>query len=300
MTIRPLVSIALPAFNSARTIRAAVESILWQTYDNWELLVLDDGSSDATGSMVTELRDPRIRVLSDGLNRGLAVRLNQAMDLARGPLFARMDADDVAYPERMDKQVRFLEAHPEVDLLATRALAFRSDGTIRGVLPFRQSHAEICRRPWATFPLPHPTWMGRLAWFRAYRYRIPEVRRAEDHDLLLRAYPKSRFACLPEVLLGYRQDAFTLDRQLKARFHLAGAHLRSHLRDGHVGYAVLGVSLQAVKAVADTLASVPGLSSLYFNRVGGAVTDAEKTEWENIWRQVERWTSNASPASAAG
>jgi hypothetical protein len=217
------------------------------------------------------------------------------MGLARGPLFARMDADDIAYPARLEKQVSFLQAQSEVDLLATRALAFRSDGTIRGVLPFRQRHAEICRRPWATFPMPHPTWMGRLTWFRAYRYRIPEVKRAEDHDLLLRAYCSSRFACLPEVLLGYRQDGFSLDRQLKARLHLAGAHLRAHLRAGHAGYAVLGVSFQAAKAMADALASVPGLSSLYFARVGGAVTDEERAEWENIWRQAERWTRIASP-----
>ena len=298
MTDRPLVSIALPAFNASRTIRVAVESVIWQTYDDWELLVLDDGSSDATASIVNDIRDPRIRVVSDGRNRGLAWRLNQAMDLARGPLFARMDADDIAYPARLDKQVRFLRAHAEVDLLATRALAFRSDGTIRGVLPFRQSHAEICRRPWATLPLPHPTWMGRLAWFRAYRYRIPEVKRAEDHDLLLRAYLRSRFACLPEVLLGYRQDGFSLDRQLKARLHLAGAHLRAHLHAGHAGYAVLAVSLQAAKAIADALASLPGLSSLYFARVGGAVTDEDRAEWEKIWRQAERWTGIAPPAPA--
>jgi glycosyltransferase involved in cell wall biosynthesis len=100
-----------------------------------------------------------VRVIQDGTNRGLAARLNQGIDLARGTYLARMDQDDIAYPGRLEAQVRFLKEHPDIDLVATRALLFRNDGAVIGLSPFRRTHEEICATPWRGFFLPHPTWM---------------------------------------------------------------------------------------------------------------------------------------------
>ncbi len=286
---RPLVSIALPAFNAAQTIGLAIASIRAQTYEHWELLVLDDGSTDATAQIVRSVNDRRIRLLSDAENRGLSMRLNQAIDVAGGSLLARMDADDIAYPERLERQVRFLLARPEIDLVATRAIVFQGDGEIRGLLPFCERHEDICRHPWATFPMPHPTWMGRIGWFRANRYRIPEVRRAEDQDILIRSFKRSRFECLPEVLLGYRQGKYSLSRQLIARWNLAGAHIRGHLGGGHPAYALMGGAYQLIKSVFDLLAAIPGLNVLYVYRFMGKVPDAEELNWKNLWRKAKGW-----------
>ncbi len=198
----PLVSIGLPSFNAEKTIEDAIASILLQTWEKWELLVIDDGSKDRTLEITKRFRDPRIKIFSDGVNKGLPARLNQAIDLASGKYFARMDNDDICFPERLQRQVEYLESHPEIDLLGTKALTFVTPGTATGIFPFRQNHEEICAAPWNGFYLPHPSWMGRIEWFRKYRYR--EVNRAEDQDLLLRSYPESRFACLPEVLFAYR------------------------------------------------------------------------------------------------
>ncbi len=202
MGTNPLVSIALPSFNAEKTIGDAIASILLQTFENWELLLIDDGSKDRTLEIVKCFNDPRIRIFADGMNKGLPTRLNEAIDLASGKYFARMDNDDICFPDRLQKQVDHLEAHPEIDLLGTKALAFVSPGKATGFFPFRQTHEAICSRPWNGFYLPHPTWMGKTAWFRKYRYRL--VDRAEDQDLLLRSYSESRFECLNEVLFAYR------------------------------------------------------------------------------------------------
>ncbi len=198
----PLVSIVLPSFNAEGTIGEAISSILMQTWENWELLLIDDGSKDRTVEIARSFNDSRIRIFVDGRNRGLPARLNEAIDLASGKYFARMDNDDISFPERFSKQVEYLESHPEIDLLGTKALTFVAPGAATGIFPFKQTHEEICARPWNGFYLPHPTWMGKIEWFRKHRYR--NVNRAEDQDLLLRSYPTSRFACLPEMLFAYR------------------------------------------------------------------------------------------------
>jgi glycosyltransferase involved in cell wall biosynthesis len=227
MNSQPLVSIALPAYNAEATLGDAIASILLQTYQNWELLLIDDGSSDRTVAVARSFDDPRIRLYADGVNKGLPARLNEAIDIAAGKYFARMDNDDICFPERLQRQVEYLEQHDEVDLLATRALTFVTPGRATGLLPFRETHAEICAHPWRGFYMPHPTWMGRLSWFRKHRYRMPEVRRAEDQELLLRSYPKSCFACLPEILLAYRQRTrISLKINAIARYSLLQSQVR--------------------------------------------------------------------------
>jgi len=202
--IQPRVSVLLPVRNGGRDLLMAVWSVLEQSFQDWELLVLDDASTDRALAAITKVSDSRVRAVQDATHRGLAARLNQGLELARGEYIARMDHDDIAFPSRLQSQVEYLDAHRDTDLLGTRALVFDGSGAPAGLFPYRRTHEEICRRPWLGFYLPHPTWMGRADWFRRHKYRIPEPRRAEDQDLLLRSYAFSRFACLPEVLLGYR------------------------------------------------------------------------------------------------
>src|SRR5262249_45608253 len=99
--------------NGARWVREAVTSVLTQTLADLELIVIDDGSTDATPEVLESIRDPRLRV-ERRARQGLTLALNRALELARAPLLARLDADDVAAPERLARQARFLEAHPEV------------------------------------------------------------------------------------------------------------------------------------------------------------------------------------------
>ena len=120
----PLVSIGLPTFNCEKTLAIAIRSILNQTYGNWELLLMEDGSSDRTLEVARSFSDPRISVFTDHSHKGRVPRLNQAVAMSRGEYFARMDADDVAYPERLERQAEYLAWHPDIDLLGCGILVF--------------------------------------------------------------------------------------------------------------------------------------------------------------------------------
>lgn len=200
----PTVTVAIPIYNAGKHLRAAVMSIVGQTFTDWELLIIDDGSTDSALDSIADIGDGRIRILRDGNNKGLAARLNEAIDMAHGRYFARMDQDDVSYPERFAHQVAALEAAPQIDLLATRAIIIDENDDMTGMFPYRLSHEEICARPWMGFYFPHPTWFGRIEWFRKHRYAEPAPYLCEDQELLLRSYPDSRFAALDEILFAYR------------------------------------------------------------------------------------------------
>jgi glycosyltransferase involved in cell wall biosynthesis len=230
--------------------------------------------------------DSRVRVIQDGRNLGLAARLNQGIDQARGKYLARMDQDDVAYPERLATQVKFLEEQPDIDLAATRALVFRNDGSAIGLFPFRETHAEICAAPWRGFYFPHPTWMGKIEWFRRHRYRLPEIVRGEDQDLLLRSYSVSRFACLPEVLLGYRQTGLELKKVLTARRNLARVQWSVNLDQGRPGYALMGVLTLALKAMADAALAAAGAKHIFVTRQTRWAPPKEIDRWKKIWGEL--------------
>ena len=200
----PLVTVALPVYNAGKYLRPAIFSIINQTFKNWELLVIDDGSTDSAIQELAGINDVRIKIFRDGQNRGLAVRLNEAINMAKGSYFARMDSDDISYPERFARQLEKLRSDSTLDLVATRAITIDEDDNATGLFPFAMSHEEICARPWRGFYLPHPTWMGRIEWFQKHRYTVPAPYFCEDQELLLRTYLTSRFSTLNEILFGYR------------------------------------------------------------------------------------------------
>lgn len=200
----PVVSIGMPIYNAGKFLRLAVCSILNQTFEDWELIIIDDASTDGAIAGISDIVDSRIRIIDGRHNLGLATRLNEAVSLARGTYFARMDQDDVSHPERLAKQLAFLESDPAIDLLATQCVVINEKNEVTGVLPFRVSHEEICAAPWLGLHMPHPTWMGRTAWFRGNAYLSPGPYCCEDQELLLRTFKTSRFQVLAEPLLAYR------------------------------------------------------------------------------------------------
>lgn len=281
----PLVSIGMPVRNGQAALRIALRSLLEQSYRDWELLLLDDGSSDRTSHVALEFGDPRIKIYVDGKSRGLPARLNQAISLSKGKYFARMDGDDVSYPERIERQVNYLEAHPEIDLVGTWVLVFGLDGTPLGKRSGPQAHTAICAKPFAGFPIAHPTYVGRLEWFRRYGYN-EALHKSQDQDLLLRSYRFSHFSNLPEILLGYREDKIYLKKILTGRWHFARVAAKEFCRRQQPGMAMRAVFEQWLKAVVDCLAVSSGLNYRILRRRAKAITDAERSEWEQVWEQV--------------
>ncbi|HET7175337.1 MAG TPA: glycosyltransferase family 2 protein [Gammaproteobacteria bacterium] len=197
------VSVVMPCYNAAPWLEAAVDSVLGQTHGDFELLAVDDGSTDATPRILADAarRDNRVRVLGGGKNAGIVAALNQGLDQARGDYIARMDADDIALPARFARQIRFLE-ETGVDLCGSWFREFGA-GLPRDV---RWAHSEVALRTAMLFQstLCHPTLMAKRQVFERLRYREGYAL-AEDYDLYARAYRYFRLANVPEVLLRYRR-----------------------------------------------------------------------------------------------
>jgi glycosyltransferase involved in cell wall biosynthesis len=283
----PLVCIAMPAYNASKTISLAITSILSQTYQNWNLFIIDDGSTDTTLEIISTYNDPRITILSDGKRQGLATRLNQIIDQSEAKFIARLDADDVAYPDRLRKQVEFLLANPAIDLLGTGAVVFNRNGKAVGSYPLRIRHADICQRPWSGFYLAHPTWMGRMSWFKKYRYRggMPT---AEDQDLLLRSYRDSHFACLPEILTGYRQESLTLRKIIPGRFHFSKAVIRDAWNHSDYLQILVAPLVQVAKVLVDVFSIATGFVSVIRRHRALPINENISREWDKLWLQLQK------------
>ena len=280
----PLVSIGMSVFNCESTLGQAIRSILQQTYDNWELILIDDGSQDKTVAVANRYQDRRIRIIVDGKNKRLAARLNQAVRESRGKYFARMDADDIAYPSRLKAQVQFLEDHPGIELVGSRVMIFSGKGRIIGTYPFKKNHAEICSRPWAGFYLPHPTWMGNTVWFRQNPYNI-SIPKAQDQELLLRTYEQSRFFCLPEILLGYRKSKLSLRTLLTGRYYYSRMLIQKAVNEKQYFFA-FGVLEQMVKFMVETFAITTGLNYRVLQHRAVSVSGRESEIWEKVWSDL--------------
>lgn len=282
----PLVTVAMPVYNAAATVESAIRSIQYQSFEAWELIVIDDGSVDQTKQIVVRMQDSRIRLIQDRQgNMGLAARLNQCIQLARGRYVARMDGDDVAYPQRLSRQVQYLEQHPEVDLLGSGAVIFKGEGDVVGLYPTACDHEEICRRPWWGFPLAHPTWMGRREWFVSHPYREKYVR-CEDQDLLLRSFSQSRFAAMDEVLLGYRMDTISARRTGQGRLNYC-RQLVEQARDVPSALiAVQGVLIHGLALGRDVLLDLTGSMSQRSRQSFQDADDEVRSHWQQVWSRV--------------
>ena len=216
--MRPRVSVLMPVYNAERYLAEAVESVLGQSFTDFELLVVDDGSTDGSLALLRRYAegDRRVQVVSRP-NTGYLVALNQMLAVAQGELIARMDGDDVALPERFARQVAFLDAHPDVVCVGGAALLIDEGGRMLNELPRPVDDALIQEAALrGDTPIIHPSAMMRLADARAVGGYRETTYLAEDLDLWLRLGERGRLANLPEVVVKYRMH----ERSVSAVYRL--------------------------------------------------------------------------------
>jgi glycosyltransferase involved in cell wall biosynthesis len=201
----PGVSVMMAAYNAAGSLESAVRSIQDQTFTDWELVIVDDGSRDATRELLIRLAgsDPRIRLELSDVNRGLAASLNHALPVCRAGLIARMDADDRSLPERLALQVSFMRDNPDVDVLGGCAIELDEDGREVGTSCRPADHARLVGRIHHENPFIHPTVMVRRSALVALGGYDVTLRRGQDYDLWLRASSRFRFHNLEKPLIWY-------------------------------------------------------------------------------------------------
>ena len=203
-----MISIGIPIYNAESYLTDAIKSVLAQTYPYWELLLIDDGSTDNSFKIAQEfaVKDNRIRVISDGLNKKLPARLNQIINEAKYDYIARMDADDVMHPQRLEKQLSFLEDNKKYDLVSSGLISIDSYNNVKGFRCVDQLFDEFSN-PSLSYPIVHPSVMARKSWYLRNQYS-EKYPRAEDFELWTRAITKKDFkmAVLPSLLLYYREE----------------------------------------------------------------------------------------------
>lgn len=201
------VTIAIPVYNSEKVIADTVRSIFAQTHKNWKLILVNDGSTDKTADWLSRIQDDRVTYINSE-NKGYVHWLNYFIDVTNTPYYARMDADDIMHPERIEKQLRFLEENPSVDLIDTTIYTMDLETVPVGI----RNTKDIDFAPAVMLNsgvLTHPSVMGRTAWFKANRYDTYYYR-SEDQELWCRTFETSKISRIKEPLLIYREGKVSI------------------------------------------------------------------------------------------
>jgi glycosyltransferase involved in cell wall biosynthesis len=222
---RPKISCIIPVHNGGEYLAGAIESILSQTYRNFELLLVDDGSTDCSLEIMKKYQeqDARVRVSVNGINLGLPITLNSALQNSAGEFIARMDADDLALPTRFEKQVQFLLNHPNIDVVGTWWEYFPMPTV--PIVP--TDHCSIKVFTLLNNPMGHPTVMFRKQRMRdAVGFYNEKAYPVEDYEFWCRGLDHLRFANLGEVLLRYRIHEAQISNQKSQRQQMLSKDLR--------------------------------------------------------------------------
>jgi glycosyltransferase involved in cell wall biosynthesis len=205
-TPSPLLSVVMPVYNAEKYLAAAIESILQQSFREFELIVVDDASTDSSPDLIRHYAelDQRLVCLPQARNGMISRALNAGIARARGKYIVRMDADDLAMPDRLRKQVTFMEAHPEIGVSGGSMLIMDENARIFSRRTYHLHDADIRRHLFRYSPFSHPTIILRKAVLEQCGLYNPDFDLAEDYELYFRIGRVAQFGNLPDVLLHYR------------------------------------------------------------------------------------------------
>lgn len=200
---RGLISIILPCYNAERFLKECIESILTQTYKNWELIIIDDGSKDATSRIIQSFKDSRIRYFKNNKNLGIVKSLNKGIKNAQGKYIARIDADDKMRPDRLYKQIHFLSKNLEYAIVGSTHCIINEHGFVKSYYSYPQSNEEVQFFKNFINPFSHPSVMIRKEIFNEFSYNL-DFPYCEDYNLWFNILEKYKGYNLPEALTEYR------------------------------------------------------------------------------------------------
>lgn len=215
----------MPGLNAERFVGEAIESVLNQTFGNFELIFINDGSTDKTKEIVLSYQDPRIIYLDNERNLGLATSYNRGIDIAKGDYIARMDSDDICRPDRFEKQLSLLETRPDLDIVGSSISIINEEGRYMARHHRSVTQKGIKFSSLFSTPMYHPTVMGRAKIFKSYHFNENLVN-SEDYELWSRLLfeTDTSFANIDEPLLKYRVYPGSFTRTLNLDRRAVSAH----------------------------------------------------------------------------
>ena len=232
--MNPIVSVIMPCYNEEENVRNAVTCVLQQTFQNFELIIVDDCSTDATAAIVASFADSRICLLRNAENMGVAKSLNAGLKIARGRYIARMDADDISLPDRLERQLNYLEKN-DFDLIGGVTEMINEDGTLLYSIKNVPTKSEKINKALCYGQcIAHPTWLGKKVVFDSLDgYR--KVPLCEDYDFTLRAVLKGyKISNLNETVLKYRMTANSVSRSNLFEQYLYMSYITSEYKNKRV------------------------------------------------------------------
>lgn len=275
---RPLVTVMMPVCSAGRFLAPALDSLLAQSFGDWELLAVDDGSSDGSLEELQRYaaRDARIRPFSQARNLGIPQTRNFTLDRARGDYLAFLNHDDVATPDRLLRQMEFLEAHHAIDLLGSDFERIDADSVPQELVPMPQSDLEIRWRGLLDCPMRQSSLMLRGEFIARTGLRYdPAFAIHSDYDFIMRALQLGTAANLPEVLLCYRQHTANTSRIHLCEIVENGARIAlSAIHHELPAYAITLEDVRAIRSavlgfrtegVQNTLATIKSAVRMYLD-----------------------------------
>jgi glycosyltransferase involved in cell wall biosynthesis len=259
----PLVSVVMPVYNAAPFLREAIDSVLNQTFPDFEFIIINDGSTDASDAIIRSYADPRIVYLTNDKNSGLVFTLNKGIDAAKGKYIARMDGDDVCLPDRLLTQKKMLEEEPELSAVASvvKMINERGEHSKRWTLDEETTSWKTIRRKMPRENcIAHPSVMIRTPVAKKIRYKEYQ-KNIEDYDLWLRLLNRNhRIGKFPSVLLLYRIHSSSVTGTVLKQSNFFFKHVSmkrkfiwNELRAGQISFFLLKVTLSMF---ADTVKGV--------------------------------------------
>lgn len=205
-----MISVVLATYNDEKYIKEAIDSVLDQTYRDFELIIIDDGSSDRTADIICSYDDKRIIFIQNERNMGLPYSLNKGMEIAKGEYIARMDGDDICFPQRFQKQLEYMEQHSDITICGTNRLDVSENGKKSSKRFFPEESEALKARLLFGNPIAHSSWFIRKEDFLKYHFKYNEdFRYSQDYELIYRVLKSCKIACVQTVLMKYRVNEKT-------------------------------------------------------------------------------------------
>lgn len=198
------VTAGIPFYNAGKYLADAIRSIINQSFTDWELILVDDGSTDDSLRIASGFTDPRIRVIRDPVNRGISFRLNQIISEAKGQYIARMDADDIAFPERLAEQVRMFENDPTLDIVDSEAVIINEGNEVIGSRAIKHDFASV-RQAFKSARFIHAAVMYKKHFIEKFRYDSA-FDGAEDQELWVRSFNEAKVGKIHRPLYFIRES----------------------------------------------------------------------------------------------
>ena len=210
--MNPLVTVLMPVYNGEKYLKKAIESILSQTFKEFEFFIIDDGSVDKSAEIIKSFNDARIRLESNRANLGLIKTLNKGLGMSKGKYIARMDCDDISLPNRLSAQVSFMEKHPEIGVCGSwvKIIGLKNEF----INKYPQNNEEARAYLLFNTPLAHPAVIIRKSILESCQFKYDEkYKHAEDYELWSRIIDYAQISNIPKVLLHYRMHRESVSKK---------------------------------------------------------------------------------------